>query len=267
LQLPLDSGALMRPHIPRQNMSHAAQPIVIFVVGMRVGTGILGMKKLLLTTTLLAMALAIGCDRNGGSSHAWAGSKPSPPTFSSFDPPGGTNWVGPRMMIFTNADVDQVFVLYQELSGRSVIRWPNVPNAKVTFENTTAMTRPEALQALDNVLAAQNIVMVYLGTRYVKAVPAAQAPQEAGPVLEIPWEELPDSSSFLTYVVPLKHVSPMEAASLLQPFAKMPNSIIGVKGSDVIFLRDYSSNIRRMMQVLEMADKQGTNFWKLPGSK
>lgn len=89
-------------------------------------------------------------------------------------------------MVFTNADVDRVFALYQELSGRSVIRWPNIPNATVTFENTTAMTRPEALQALDTVLAAQNVVMVYLGTRYVKAIPAAQAPQEAGPVVEIP---------------------------------------------------------------------------------
>ena len=224
------------------------------------------MKKLLLTT-LLAGALMIGCDRNGGSSRAWAGSKPNPPTFSSFDPPGGTNAVAPRMMIFTNADVDQVFAVYQELSRRSVIRWPNVPDAKVTFENTTAMTRAEALQALDNVLASQNIVMVYLGTRYVKAIPVAQAPQEAGPIIETPWEDLPDSSSFLTYVVRPKHITPMEATSILQPFARFPNSIIGVKGSDVLFLRDYSSNIRRMMQVLEMTDKQGTNFWKLPGRK
>lgn len=59
----------------------------------------------------------------------------------------------------------------------------------------------------------------------------------------------------------------MEATSILQPFVRFPNSIIGVKGSDVIFLRDYSSNIRRMMEVLEMTDKPGTNFWKLPRRK
>jgi type II secretory pathway component GspD/PulD (secretin) len=223
--------------------------------------------KTLLKSTLVALALAIGCNKQGSSPRAWAGSQPTPPTFSSFDPPGGTNAVASRTIVFANADIDQVFALYQELSGRSVIRWPNVPNVKISFENTRAMTRAEALQALDTVMAAQNVVMIYLGTRYVKAVPAAQAPQEAGPLMEIPWEELPDSSSFLTYIAPLKHIKAEEATSLLQPFAKFPNSIIGVRGYGVIFLRDYSSNIRRMMEMLEMADKPGTNFWKLPGKK
>ncbi len=220
--------------------------------------------KTWLSSIVVILALIVGCDRHGNSSRAWVGSKATPPTFSSFDPPGGTNVVTPRAIVFTNADIDRVFALYQDLSGRSVIRWPNVPNAKVTFENTTTMTRAEVLQALDTVLAAQNVAMIYLGTRYVKAVPSAQAPQEGGPVMEIPWEELPDSSSFLTYIAPLKHIKAAEAVSLLQPFAKLPNSIIGTRGYDVLFLRDYSSNVRRMMEVLEMADKPGTNFWKLP---
>jgi type II secretory pathway component GspD/PulD (secretin) len=123
------------------------------------------------------------------------------------------------------------------------------------------------LQALDNVLAAQNITMVYLGTRFVKAVPSAQAPQESAPVVEIPWQSLPDSSSYLIYIAPLKHIAADQAVSVLQPFAKMPNSIIGMKGSDVIILRDYASNVRRMMQVLETVDKPATNFWSWPGKK
>lgn len=220
------------------------------------------MKKLLLTTMLLIAGLMVGCDK-----HVKSPGKPTPATFSSFDPPGGTNVVGPRMIIFTNADIDHIFALYQELSGRSVIRAPTVPNATITFQNTTAMTRTEALQALDNVLAAQNIVMVYLGTRYVKAVPAAQAPQEPGPVVEMPWDELPDSSSYVTYVVRLKHLAPQNAVGIAQPFARLPNSIVAARGSDLLILRDYSANIRRMMQVLEMADRPGTNFWSLPGTK
>jgi hypothetical protein len=41
---------------------------------------------------------------------------------------------------------------------------------------------------------------------------------------------------------------------MLQPFAKLPNSIIGVRGSPVLFLRDYSSNVRRMLEVLEKVE-------------
>jgi len=50
------------------------------------------------------------------------------------------------------------------------------------------------------VLAAQGVAMVYLGTQYVKVVPAKDAPMEAGPVVELPPDQLPDSSSFLSHV-------------------------------------------------------------------
>src|SRR2546430_10501005 len=42
-----------------------------------------------------------------------------------------------------------------DISGRSIIRAPNLPDVKVTFSNQTPMTSVEALQALDTVLAAQ----------------------------------------------------------------------------------------------------------------
>jgi type II secretory pathway component GspD/PulD (secretin) len=116
------------------------------------------------------------------------------------------------------------------------------------------MSPVEALQVIDTLLAENGIVMVYLGTQYVKVVPAATAGTEAGPVLEVPWKELPESSSFITYVYPLKHIYPEHATSVCQPFCKLPNSVIGIKGAPVIILRDYSSNVRRMCEVLEKVD-------------
>ena len=226
------------------------------------------MKKLTCVSSLLMLALMAGCDRHGGGVRPSTKGPPAPPTFSSFDPLGTTNEIPAHAMRFVDADLLQILALYQELSSRSIIRSPAVPaNIKISFENTTAMSRVEALQALDTILAAQQIVMVYLGARYVKVVPAAQVPQEAGPVVEGPWEELPESSSFVTYIAKLKYIAPEHAVSALQPFAKLPNSIVGVKGNDVIILRDYSANVRRMMQVLEMTDKPGTNFWTFPKRK
>lgn len=225
------------------------------------------MKQTLLTSSLVVLVLASGCDKRFESTPSAADAPSRPKTLSSFDTSSGTNAPIPAGMIrFVEADLPQVLALYQDLSGRSIIRSPAVPmSTKVTFENTTPLTRVEALQALDNVFAANNIVMVYLGMQYVKVVPSAQAPQEPGPVVEKPWQELPDSSSYVTYIAKLKYLAPEQATGILQPFAKLPNSIIGMKGSDVIILRDYSANVRRMMQVLETADKpNGTNFWSFP---
>ena len=130
----------------------------------------------------------------------------------------------------------------------------------------------QILQALDTVLAAHGIAMVVLGTQYVKAVPAKEANLEAGPVIERKPEELPDSSSFMIYIVKLKGGTARQVVPAIQPFAKLPNSIMAVSSDggqrsskaalpelsknlfgtkdDVLVLRDYSSNVRRMLQVL-----------------
>lgn len=160
------------------------------------------------------------------------------------------------MIHFQEADVSQVLAVYQELSGRSLIRSPRVPmSIKITFENVTPLSRVEVLQALDNVFAANGIVMVYLGTKYVKVISAVEAASETGPVVELPPEQLPDSSSFLLYIVRLNHRTPQEVMPGLMPFAKLPNGIIGMNNENLLILRDYSSNVRRMLQVLEEIDR------------
>jgi hypothetical protein len=198
-------------------------------------------------------------------------------TFSSFDPAMPGEKVMPAQLIkFEQAELAHVLKIYAEISGRSIIRAGDLPNIKVTFSNQTPMTAVEALQALDTVLAAQDIAMVLLGTQYVKAVPAAVAHLEAGPVVELKPEQLPDSSSFLIYIVTLKDGKGSQVPHALQPFAKLPNSIIMIGGStppsksglpnlpatlfgskdDLLILRDYSSNVRRMLQVLEKMKEQ-----------
>ena len=211
------------------------------------------MKIKSLTGLLLALALVTGCNRRSGTGSS---SLPGPRTFSSFDTSSKAEAsIGARSILFQQADITNAFALYQELSGRSLILSPALPTAiKITFENTTPLSRVEALQALDNVFAANGIVMVYLGTKFVKVVPLAAAPLECPPIVELPWDQLPDSSSYLTYIVKLEKLRPEEATPFLQPFAKLPNSIIGVRGSPVLFLRDYSSNVRRMLEVLEKVE-------------
>ena len=179
---------------------------------------------------------------------------------------------------FEQADLGEVLSLYAEVSKRSVIRGASLPEVKITFSNQTPMRAVEVLQALDTVLAAQGITTVYLGNQYVKVVTSGTAATEAGPVLELPPDQLPDSSSYLIYVVKLKNISAGQAAAAVQPFAKLPNSIIaigprntpgaaakaglpdlrtvfGSKDQNLLILRDYSSNVRRMLQVVEKMER------------
>jgi len=183
-----------------------------------------------------------------------ARSVPREETFSSFDPPGGRyekQLLPANRLKFEQAELPQVLQLYQELSHRTVVRSAGLPSISISIQNETPLTRREALQLLDTLLAQNGVIMIPLGTKFVKAVPSAQASTEGAPVIELPAEQLPESSSYMLYVVKLKVRKPREVAPAMQPFAKMPNSIMAIDDAGILILRDYSTNIRRMLEVID----------------
>jgi type II secretory pathway component GspD/PulD (secretin) len=223
-------------------------------------TGLLSCLALsLYAGTLAALAAA---DEKGATRLMGGGTAPADKgaaTYSSFDRPGGR---GDAEMFpqgglkFEEADLAAVLKIYQELSGRTVIRAGSVPSVKITLETQTPLTRREALQTLDTALAGHQITMVLSGTKYVKVVPAPQAHSEAGPVIELPPDQLPESGSYLTYIVKVRDRNPTELLAVLQPFAKLPNSIVAIKEPGLLILRDYSANVRRMLMLLERIEKE-----------
>ncbi len=178
-------------------------------------------------------------------------------TFSSFDVPTHRT-AKPEFPIstidFRNADLDQVLALYQEISGRTVIKGI-LPRPPITFANQTPLTRVQALQLLDTALAQNGIAMVLSGDTAVKAVPVATAPMESPPEITLPWEQLPDSGSYMMRKVQLKEMRPSEVVPVLQPLAKTPNALLPIDADNLLIIRDYSSNVRRMLEVLQELER------------
>ena len=201
-------------------------------------------------TALLCLGLA-GCASPSSPKPA----KRGPPTFSSFDAPsssdahmefqsGGLN--------FQQADMGQVLQIYQEISQRTVIRPSALPAPAISLRNQTPLNRVQALQLLDTVLAQNGIVMVLSGDLAVKAVPVAQAPAASPPEISLPWQALPDSGSFMMRTVQLKTLRPSEVMRLLTVLAStIPNPVVPLDASGKLLLRDYASNIKRMLRLIE----------------
>jgi len=180
-------------------------------------------------------------------------------TFSSFDRPTGRAGQPPLAvgtLDFQNAELKQVLAIYQELSGRTVIRPASLPAPTITVRNQTPLNRIEALQLLDTVLAQHGIAMVLVGDTAVKAVQDVRASTEAPPEINRPWQELPDSGSFMTCTVRVKRYHPSELVPVLQPLVKTPNAILPIDSDSLLVLRDYSANIRRMLKLLEEMEKK-----------
>jgi len=199
---------------------------------------------------LLGVGLTGCCSGRAPSSEA----KASKRTYSSFDIPAqgaGKEVMAAGMINFQNADLFQVLAIYQELSCRTVIRPSTLPAPTISVRSQTPMSRVEVLQLLDTVLAQNGITMVLSGETVVKAVPQGQAVIECPPNITLPLDELPDSSSIMSRTVQLKNVKAVEVVPVLQPFTKTPNALLPIGSSNQLVIRDYSSNVKYMLKMLQ----------------
>lgn len=155
---------------------------------------------------------------------------------------------------FSEADLSQVLEIYQELTGRTVLRPASLPAAKITIKSQTQLTRTEAIQALDSILSMNQITMIPQGDKFIKAVPEAQSPKEANRTTDLPWELLPESGTIVTYVVQLSNAVPAEVAQVLAQFSKTANSILPIPSTGMLVIRDYAENVKRMMEIIQKID-------------
>jgi hypothetical protein len=79
----------------------------------------------------------------------------------------------PGLIRFTNADVLQVLDLYQELSGRTVLRTAVLPwKDKITLSNEKELTRSETLKLVEQALAKVKITITPESEKFVYVLPA-----------------------------------------------------------------------------------------------
>lgn len=144
--------------------------------------------------------------------------------------------------------------IYAAAVGRTIIRPASLPAAKITLTINNPLTRPEYIQLLDSVLAMNQISMIPVGDKFIKAVPTTQALTEAAPFDKRKPGELLDSGQYLTHVVQLQFVRPSDVQPVIQPFAKTPGGIVPIEASGVLVLRDFTENVKRMLEVIEKVD-------------
>jgi general secretion pathway protein D len=160
--------------------------------------------------------------------------------------------------------LDQFFEIYAMVSGRTVLR-PYQLQAKyqqITLKAETDWTRQEAIYAMDTVLALNDIAMIPVGEKFVKAVPFAIAALEGADVGKTNIVEAAEGEQFVTEIIELKTVKPSELSQLLASFTR-PNGVIAFDGNNTLVLRDYASNVKRMLEIVKKVDVMRDPDYKL----
>jgi general secretion pathway protein D len=154
---------------------------------------------------------------------------------------------------FQGVDVSQVLDVYAQLVGRTVLH-AGLPTAQIVLKTETPLTKTEAIQALQAVLALNGISVINVGDKFVKVVPSEQANTVGAEFNNSDVTNLPDLGSYVTRIVQLKYVKPSEMVPIIQPFAKLANSIISIDSNGILVLRDDAENVKRMLEMINQVD-------------
>ena len=155
---------------------------------------------------------------------------------------------------FPNIDLEQVLEYYAELVGRTVLRATSLPETTITIQTQTELSFEEAIQALDTVLAMNGIAVIPFGEKFVKVVPVAEYPQTPNQIntnsaAELPWADQP-----ITQIVTLEHTLPSEVVAAIEPFSKTQGGIVPLDSNNVLVIRDFAANVKRMLEIIEKID-------------
>jgi general secretion pathway protein D len=160
---------------------------------------------------------------------------------------------------FPAVPLEQLLDIYSELVGRTLLRASvgasAIPaNSMITLSTETKLTRSEAIVALETVLGMNGVTIVPIGDKFAKVVAEAAAPGAGGNILTNKSTFLPEAGKFVTEVVQVKFADAEQLTKALIPFAKSQNSIILIPSTQTLVLRDYSENVKRMLEMVEKID-------------
>jgi type II secretory pathway component GspD/PulD (secretin) len=67
-------------------------------------------------------------------------------------------------------------------------------------------------------------------------------------------KDLPEEDRYVTQIVHVKNVKPSELVPILTPYAQVLNNILAIDPSSMLIIRDYSVNVKRMMELIKQID-------------
>ncbi len=179
---------------------------------------------------------------------AEAAANPSPPSDS-----------GDKLLSlkFSDTPLEMVLDRYAELTGRTILMAPGI-KCNITLRIEKKVTVPEAISAIEAILAMNNIGLVNEGKLFVKVVQINTVRSE-GDTIRTGSEEAAvlaaDSGYLITEIIPLKHIELADAqaaiATVVHPYA----NVQALPRINSLFVTDTGANLERVKQLLELIDQ------------
>jgi general secretion pathway protein D len=154
---------------------------------------------------------------------------------------------------FQGAPINAILDWYSRLTERSIISAPNL-TIVVNFRSQTKLTKSEAIQALDSVLAINNIAAIPMGEKFLKIVQINTAKQEGLPI----GRELVPADTLGTQIISLKNAKASDVVAVLQPYLHPYGQLIPLQDSNSILITETAANLKQMLEIVAYVDQPST---------
>ncbi|MFH0954396.1 MAG: type II secretion system secretin GspD [Verrucomicrobiota bacterium] len=180
---------------------------------------------------------------------------PPAPEAAPAPPPAAAGSEKMISLNFRDAPLDQVLTFYAELTGRTLIKSPGI-NATITIRGQTPLTQTEAMQAIESVLAMNNVTLVPMGTKFLKVVQPTAARQEGMQISgQLPEKPFPETDHLISQIITLKYLEIADAQTVIQGFLHGYGKIQPLERMNSLLITDTGANLQRIMEILEYIDQ------------
>ncbi len=157
---------------------------------------------------------------------------------------------------FEGAPLEIVLQNYSDVTKRTLLLGPNVPNVNITLRSQGFLSRAEYLEAIRSVLAMHGVALIAEGEKFVRVVPGNKAREEPMPILEdADREALGETSRLVSQLIKLKHIEFAEADKAIKPLLHSARGQIHhFELINSLMVTDTEANVRRMLQMIEHLD-------------
>jgi Mg-chelatase subunit ChlD len=161
--------------------------------------------------------------------------------------------IQPGEVNFQGLELSEALDIYAKLANKTVLH-AALPQVQVNLQTQTPLTKPEAIQALQAALELNGLSLVDIGDKFVKVIPSDQAGSMGGSMDRSGSTNPATQGSYVTRIVQLKNVKPSEMLPVIQPFARLTNSILPNDADGMLVIRDSAENVKRMSEMIAQVD-------------
>jgi general secretion pathway protein D len=164
---------------------------------------------------------------------------------------------------FEDASLREILVYLAELAGWDYLISPEVGSGSVTLRTSKPFRRADVEKVLYSILDMNNVAVVDGPTTsegkpaFKKIIPKPDA--KHSPIRTRKGNDLsgiPQEDVLVTQIITTEFVSPDEILNTIRPLISPDATIITHPGANMMIITETSSNIRRILNIIELLDKK-----------